>query len=67
MNTDILEGKWKQFKGEIQNQWGKLTDDDLARIDGHREKFLGSLEENYGMARDDAERALMEFERIHQL
>ena len=63
MNQDILEGNWRQFKGEIQTQWGKLTDDELDQIDGNREKFLGQIQENYGIARDKAEEQLNEFEK----
>ncbi len=36
MNQDIIQGKWTQIKGSLKTQWGKLTDDDLARMDGNR-------------------------------
>lgn len=58
MNTDIFEGKWKQFKGNVQDQWGKLTDDDYDRIDGNREKFEGTLQERYGWKKEEAKREL---------
>lgn len=61
MNTDILAGKWKQLKGEIKEQWGDLTDDELNRIDGQRDKMVGLLQEKYGYARDRAERELDQF------
>ena len=25
MNWDRIEGNWNEFKGKIQQQWGKLT------------------------------------------
>ena len=62
MNTDIFEGNWRQFKGQIQKKWGKLTDDKLDQINGDRERFLGILQENYGIARDKAEDQLKEME-----
>ena len=62
MNKDIVQGKWKQFKGDIQAKWGDLTDDDLDQIDGNREKFLGKIQENYGVTRDAAEKELADFE-----
>lgn len=62
MNKDILEGNWKQFKGEVQKQWGKLTNDQIDQIEGNREKLLGSIQESYGMARDEAEKQLKNFE-----
>ena len=52
MNTDILKGKWNQLKGEVRNRWGKLTDDDVAQIQGNVEKMIGKLQERYGYAKD---------------
>ena len=61
MNTDIAEGKWKQLKGKIQQQWGDLTDDDLDKIKGQRQEFVGLMQERYGKGKDEAER---EFDRF---
>jgi uncharacterized protein YjbJ (UPF0337 family) len=60
MNTDIAEGKWKQMKGQIQQQWGKLSDDEIDQINGNAERFVGTIQERYGMSRDEAEQ---EFEK----
>ena len=56
MNWDQLEGKWKQYKGEVREKWGKLTDDDLHIIAGRREQLIGRLRERYGIAKDVAAR-----------
>lgn len=56
MNWDIIGGNWKQFKGNVQTQWGKLTDDDLDVVEGNREKLAGRIQEKYGIAREEAER-----------
>ncbi|OEY67490.1 CsbD family protein [Marinobacter sp. X15-166B] len=61
MNKDIAEGKWKQMKGKIQQKWGKLTDDDLDRIEGNREEFAGVMQERYGQTKEEAEQ---EFDRF---
>jgi len=37
---------------------GRLTDDDLDRIDGARGKLAGALQERYGWAREQAEREI---------
>lgn len=58
MNTDIIEGNWKQLKGEIQQKWGKLTNDDLDIIDGKREELVGKIQEKYGYERDRARKEL---------
>lgn len=63
MNADTIAGNWKQFKGKIQEQWGKLTDDDLDKINGKRDQLLGKVQERYGIAKDQAEEQLRRFER----
>lgn len=55
MNDDILKGNWKQFRGEIQKQWGKLTDDDMDVINGEKDKLVGRMQERYGWNRERAE------------
>ncbi len=65
MNEDIAEGKWKQLKGKVQEEWGDLTDDEFDQIEGRREKFAGIMQERYGVARDEAERRFDEFKRRH--
>ena len=54
MNNDIFEGKWKQLKGSVQAKWGKLTDSDLDRIEGNREKLVGIVQERYGKDKEQA-------------
>jgi uncharacterized protein YjbJ (UPF0337 family) len=55
MNSDQFEGKWKQLKGSVKQQWGKLTDDDLASINGKKDVLIGKLQERYGYAKEDAQ------------
>jgi len=54
MNGDIMQGKWKQLRGQIQQQWGDLTDSDLDRIKGTRTEFEGLLQERYGYTKEKA-------------
>jgi uncharacterized protein YjbJ (UPF0337 family) len=56
MNTDIIEGNWKQLKGKVRENWGKLTDDDVDEIAGRRDHFIGKVQEKYGMKKDEAEK-----------
>jgi uncharacterized protein YjbJ (UPF0337 family) len=63
MNWDQIEGEWKQVKGKIREKWGKLTDDDLAIVGGKREKLAGVLQKKYGIAKEEAEKQLADFER----
>ena len=61
MNRAEMEGKWKQVKGKVKNQWGKLTDDDLDRIAGNREQLVGRIQERYGKDRAEAEKEVNSF------
>ena len=58
MNWDQMEGKWKQYKGQAKEKWGKLTDDDLDVVDGRRQQLVGRIQERYGIAKDEAEKQL---------
>lgn len=62
MNKDIFSGNWKQFKGDVQKKWGKLTDDKIDQIQGDRNKLIGTIQENYGVMRDEAEKQVKEWE-----
>lgn len=61
MNSDRIEGSWKEMKGKIKQQWGKLTDDDLERMDGKREELIGKIQKTYGKSRDEAKKEVDKF------
>jgi uncharacterized protein YjbJ (UPF0337 family) len=58
MNWDIVKGNWRQAKGKVKQQWGKLTDDDLTVIEGRRDQLAGKIQERYGCAKEEAERQI---------
>jgi uncharacterized protein YjbJ (UPF0337 family) len=62
MNWDRVQGNWKQFKGKVKEQWGRLSDDSLDVIAGKRDQLAGKLQESYGISKDEAERQILEFE-----
>lgn len=61
MNWDRVEGNWKQFKGQVQQSWGRLTDDDLDMVEGKHTELVGRIQERYGIAKDEAERQVDEW------
>lgn len=65
MNQDRIQGRWKQLKGKVKEQWGRLTDDDLDVIAGRRDQLLGRIQQRHGLAKDEAERQLKDWERTH--
>lgn len=61
MNENILEGKWMQLRGSLREKWGDLTDDELDKIAGKRDKLAGKLQERYGYSELEAEREIDDF------
>jgi uncharacterized protein YjbJ (UPF0337 family) len=61
MNWDTIEGNWKQFRGNVQQKWGELTDDDLDKIQGKRTELVGRVQERYGKSRAEAEEEVREW------
>jgi len=66
MNWDRIAGNWKQFVGTAKVKWGKLTDSDWTMIEGKRDQLVGKIQERYGIARDEAERQVADYERKHE-
>ena len=61
MNSEQIEGKWKQFSGKVREKWGKLTDSDLQVINGKRDQLVGKIQERYGLAMEEAQRQVDDF------
>ena len=66
MNSDQIQGNWKQLKGKMREKWGKLTDNDWEQIAGKKDQLLGKLQERYGYTRDQAERDYIDWERANE-
>lgn len=63
MNDDQFEGKWERMKGSVREHLGRLNDDDVAEVQGRRERLLAKIQEKYGDTKEAAEDKLKEFER----
>lgn len=61
MNSDILQGKWMQVRGEAKKIWGEITDDELDQIEGSVDKLIGKLQEKYGYSKEQAEKEVESF------
>jgi uncharacterized protein YjbJ (UPF0337 family) len=63
MDWNRVEGDWKRMKGKVQEQWGRLTDDDLTAIGGRRDQLEGKIQERYGYAKDQVRREIDDWYR----
>jgi uncharacterized protein YjbJ (UPF0337 family) len=66
VNTDQVKGTWKQFVGKAKEKWGKLTDNDWQVVEGKRDQLVGTIQERYGIAREEAARQVADFEKSHE-
>lgn len=62
---DILKGKWLEVKGKAKQQWGKLTDDDIAKLSGKQEELAGVLQQRYGYGKAEADTEINDWLRTH--
>jgi uncharacterized protein YjbJ (UPF0337 family) len=58
-----VTGNWKQFKGQVKQTWGDLTDDELDRVEGRQDELAGLIQERYGKTREEAQREVDEWAR----
>lgn len=61
INEDILSAKWKQLQGKAKQWWGKLTDDDMVRINGQVEELIGAVQARYSYTKGQAENEVARF------
>lgn len=66
MNSDQIQGNWKQLTGKMKEKWGKLTDDDWTQISGKKDQLLGKLQERYGYTREQAQREYDDWQRVNE-
>ncbi len=61
MHKEQFTGKWRQLRGRVKAEWGKLTDDELDQIEGNYDMLVGKIVEKYGQTREQVERRLDSF------
>lgn len=60
-SADEIKGKWKQQIGSAKMAWGKLTEDELLKSEGHEQKLAGLIQERYAITRDEADKQIKSF------
>ena len=61
MNKLEIKGDWNILKGQLKQRWAKLTDDDLAFVDGKQEELFGRIQKRTGETREKVESTIREF------
>ena len=49
MNWSEIESQWPSMKALLASHWQELSDDDLTRIDGQRDRLARALQERLGL------------------
>jgi len=60
-SIDQVKGVWKQHVGAAKIAWGKLTEDELLKLEGHQQKLTGLVQERYAITRDEADKQVKDF------
>ena len=60
-NEDVYRGKWLEFKGKIQKNWGKITDDEVNEMKGESKELQGKLQQKYGYTKEEARKEIDSF------
>jgi uncharacterized protein YjbJ (UPF0337 family) len=63
MDWEQLQARWPQMREALRHRWGRLTEDDMDVIAGHREVFIGRVAERYSVDREEAQRRIEEWMR----
>lgn len=65
MNRNIIQGKWREIKGKVHQQWGQLTDDEVAKMQGSYEELSGALQKKYGYDKERTEKEIEKFVKMN--
>jgi uncharacterized protein YjbJ (UPF0337 family) len=65
MNWDTIKGNWKQMTGKVKEEWGELTNDEIAEAEGDRDQLVGKIQAKYGIAKEEAEQQVDSFVAKH--
>ena len=50
---DKIKGNWNMIKGKLKEEYGELTDNDLAYVEGQEEQLLGQIQKKTGKAKSE--------------
>ena len=59
MNSLNLKGIWTIAKGKLKQKYSRLTDNDLAYIDGEEEEMLAQIQRRTGVPPDELKQYIL--------
>ncbi len=62
MPARARKGRWSRLRTQLRMRWSRLTDDQLAVIEGRRQLLLAKLQDSFGATPDEAERQVSAWE-----
>ena len=48
-----LKGSWNELKGKLKQEYGELTEDDLAYVEGKEDELLGRIQKKIGKKKEE--------------
>jgi uncharacterized protein YjbJ (UPF0337 family) len=63
MHWETVERQWKQLKRSVHTKWNRLTEEDFDAISGQKDRLIGKIQERYGIAKEEAERQVNNWNR----
>jgi uncharacterized protein YjbJ (UPF0337 family) len=61
MNKNMLRGKYREVRGGMKREWGKLTHDDRTKMEGELDRMVGLIQQRYGYTQERAAQELEHF------
>jgi len=52
---NVNQINWTELKLKLRKHWGKITEEDLAQINGNKEELIRILRRRYGYGKAQAE------------
>lgn len=51
--TDKIQGNWNTIKGKLKQEYGELTEDDLAYEEGLEDELIGRIQKKTGKTKEE--------------
>ena len=67
MNWSTIERQWGHYKRLAKMRWSRLSDNELAYINGNHYELSAKIQQAYGVRREDAELQIAQWVREQEV